>query len=212
MLTSLLPLTGADAQVLGGTPPTTPLVCVAGGVGRQVFVSGKLREALGRLLAGSELFRARYSQVVRAGVVVGITYHGLFHLGEARAATRIHRVDGRVQLALVRVKPGHDPVELIAHEFEHIVEQLEGVDYHDHLASRRGNTRVNSGQAFETDRAAAAGRSAARQVRDAERAQKKPGPQPTACSTLARGAFTQIALPPRAGSPDLHGGQLCCEP
>jgi hypothetical protein len=80
---------------------------------------------------------------------------------------------GRLHRAIVGIKPGHNPVELIAHEFEHIVEQLEGVRYQNDLASARGGTRVTAGQAVETNRAMAAGLLAARQVRESERDRKK---------------------------------------
>ena len=66
----------------------------------------------------------------------------------------------------VQLGPSADPVKLIAHEFEHILEQLDGVD----LASMA--TRVATGVHmvpgsghFETERAIAAGRQVASEVR-----------------------------------------------
>ncbi|MGH9160936.1 MAG: hypothetical protein ACRD2X_13250 [Vicinamibacteraceae bacterium] len=145
---------------------------IAVGRGR-VFADGDLNKALGRLLAGSEIFRNRYARVVRAGLIVAISYRVPVQYVRLRAVTTIVRHDGRLHRAIVRIKPGHNPVELIAHEFEHIVEQLEGVRYRDDLRSARGGTRVTAGDAFETNRAMAAGLLAVRQVRESERDRKR---------------------------------------
>ena len=75
------------------------------------------------------------------------------------AQTRIvWRPDGGIE-AGVQVGLSGDPTLLIAHEFEHILEQLDGVDL-PLMASRAGSGvhRVAGSEHFETDRAIAAGR------------------------------------------------------
>ena len=74
-----------------------------------------------------------------------------------RARTTIERVEGYVAAADVQVQGG-DPrmlVELIAHEFEHILEQLDGVDL-SRWIGRSGVRRVGSDSRsgpIETERA-----------------------------------------------------------
>lgn len=72
--------------------------------------------------------------------------------------------DGSVQ-ADVTVGPERNPVESLAHEFEHILEQLDGVDLAS-MAHRRatGVYATPGGERFETERALAAGRQVAREV------------------------------------------------
>jgi hypothetical protein len=60
--------------------------------------------------------------------------------------------------AVVEIAAPCNCAELIGHEFEHLVEQIEGIDLRA-LASRRGaGVSVNEIGAFETDRAQKAGR------------------------------------------------------
>jgi len=83
------------------------------------------------------------------------------------------KADGSVQ-ADVAIGSRGDPLELLAHEFEHILEQLDGVDLPS--MARRASTgvyavqeSVQEGERFETKRALAAGRQVAREVRDGRR-------------------------------------------
>ncbi len=55
-----------------------------------------------------------------------------------------------------------DPVELIAHEIEHVVEQLDEIDLEVHVGS--GNVWKREDGAFETRRAIEVGRRVARDV------------------------------------------------
>jgi hypothetical protein len=79
-----------------------------------------------------------------------------------RAQTMITRVGGRVRSADVQVPAGDARLvaELIAHEFEHILEQLDGVDLRRWLG-RSGVRRVGAdreGSPIETERAHEVGR------------------------------------------------------
>jgi hypothetical protein len=71
-----------------------------------------------------------------------------------RARTNIAKQADGTLLAIVQLGARQDYVELIAHEFEHIIEQLDGID----LASRArlgstGVSRAFATNAFETERA-----------------------------------------------------------
>jgi hypothetical protein len=62
---------------------------------------------------------------------------------------------------------GHDnDVELIAHELEHVIEQLDGVDLAAKISQRRSGVRAtgNRGDLFETTRAMRVGLQVAREV------------------------------------------------
>ena len=82
--------------------------------------------------------------------------------GRARARTTMTRVDGQLHSAIVDVPFGDAAlvVELVAHEFEHILEQLDGVDLNA-WAGRSGVERLgrsNRDGPFETERARQVGR------------------------------------------------------
>ena len=88
--------------------------------------------------------------------------------GDVRAETLITRKDGRVT-AIVRLLRLDDPVELIAHEIEHIIEQLDGVDLPARAAVTDSGVRVRAGvrPVFETTRATRIGHVVAAEVRQA---------------------------------------------
>ena len=68
------------------------------------------------------------------------------------------RRQGRTIDADMRVPPGRALIEMIGHEFEHVVEQIEGLDLRA-LARKRGSGVWELDvQVFETDRAQHAGR------------------------------------------------------
>jgi hypothetical protein len=77
---------------------------------------------------------------------------------DARATTRITRHEQNQLRAVVQIK-FKDVEELIAHEFEHIIEQLDGVDLAAHAArGQTGVKEVGRGPGvFETTRAKRAG-------------------------------------------------------
>lgn len=72
--------------------------------------------------------------------------------------------------ALVRVSTSADPIEMIAHEFEHILEQLDDVDL-PVMAARHGSGvhTVAGFGGFETERAISAGRCVATEVKNGGR-------------------------------------------
>ena len=86
---------------------------------------------------------------------------------DVRAMTTITReADGR-QVAHIAIAPRQDLVELVAHEFEHIVEQLDGVDLAAQAARPRTGVHAQSGTVgmFETVRATRIGLRVAGEMR-----------------------------------------------
>jgi hypothetical protein len=83
-------------------------------------------------------------------------------------------------MARMRVRDGRESLEIIAHELEHVLERIDGIN----LAldsTRSGSGTTLSGGAYETRRATAAGRRVAKEVGRAT------GREPA-------GATTQVAL------------------
>ena len=85
--------------------------------------------------------------------------------GGVRAVTRISRLPGGRLVAHVVLHPFDNYVEMIAHEFEHIIEQIDAVDLAE--KARRGHVGVhaNEGSVFETRRAWLTGRAVAGELR-----------------------------------------------
>jgi hypothetical protein len=121
--------------------------------------------AIVQMLERSPMFRRqclRLAAAPRLAVVVRML-HPL--TGGPRARTQITQVEGNRLLATVEINPLGDFMELLAHELEHIIEQLDGVD----LAAR--STVAHSGVwscmdgTFETSRAVRVGTLVATEVR-----------------------------------------------
>lgn len=88
---------------------------------------------------------------------------GLFpSTGRTRARTALTRIDGRLRTAAIEVPAGDSMtlVELVAHEFEHVLEQIDGVDLAQWVG-RSGVYRVGTSDRdgpIETERARRVGR------------------------------------------------------
>lgn len=87
-----------------------------------------------------------------------------------RARTVLERDQGVVVAAHIFLYPSPDAVELIAHEIEHVLEQLDGVDLAAHVGS--GNVWKREDGAFETRRATEAGLRVPREVSERSKANK----------------------------------------
>ncbi len=87
-------------------------------------------------------------------------------LREARAVTEVTPVNGRLT-ANVRLGSGDNDVELIAHEIEHIIEQLDGVDLraHSELPGTGVSWCCSERTRYETVRAIRAGLKVAQEFR-----------------------------------------------
>ncbi len=82
----------------------------------------------------------------------------------ARARTSFRQGEWGALAAEIEIRSAPDLTELLAHEFEHLIEQLDGVDLQ--ALARKGEARRLSDGAFETDRAIAAGLQVAGEVVD----------------------------------------------
>ena len=129
----------------------------------QLSIAPALLPLVAEMCQRAPTFRRQVMRLARQrGLEVTVTPGHFTVGGRTRARTAMTLVDGELRSARVEV-PGGDPrllVELVAHEFEHIVEQLDGVD----LAAWSGRSGVyriggfDRGGAFETERARQIGR------------------------------------------------------
>ena len=106
------------------------------------------------------------AQLLRIANAPGVTVHLeiVQHIIGARALTRmVRQIDGLT--ARVEVARLDDVVELIAHELEHVIEQIDRVDLRSAGLSNGGIYSVAAGgMLFETERAKRVGRAVAKEV------------------------------------------------
>lgn len=94
-----------------------------------LLVSALFRPLIESMLRDSQTFRR---QSLRIAAEEALTVHLSFgsppRRSDLRAVTRVTRNANGHLTAVVQIGPFEDLQELIAHEFEHIIEQLDGVD------------------------------------------------------------------------------------
>jgi hypothetical protein len=87
----------------------------------------------------------------------------------ARAMTHFSwQKDGRLE-ANIEVAPMNDDVELVAHELEHVIEQLDRIDLPAKAALPDSGVHALEGRMFETNRAIRVGLKVAQEVREPAR-------------------------------------------
>lgn len=76
--------------------------------------------------------------------------------------------EGARPVALIEIPALTDTVELIAHEIEHVIEQLDGIDLRAHARKSHSSVRAITAELtrFETERAHRVGRVVAQEVRE----------------------------------------------
>lgn len=145
--------------------PGTRHAAAAAELPSNLEASSVYRSVLESMLRRSPTFRRQCERIGgTAHLVVTLRAQGASAPGFARARTRFFRTD-RGLLASIEVMTVGDPEELIAHEIEHVIEQLDEID----LASRSvmsasGVSLVND-ESYETTRAKRVGLAVAAEVR-----------------------------------------------
>ena len=130
--------------------------------------SAVFRPALERMWQSSATFRRQCGRLSAAPQLhVNLLMEELArHPSSYRARAAMKRQSGALVSVDIHLTRFEDPIELIAHEIEHVIEQLEGVD----LGAQAGTENVwkREDGAFETRRAIEVGRRVAREVNAAE--------------------------------------------
>jgi len=123
-----------------------------------------IERPLQRIYERAPSFRVQCDRIAAAGGLrVTVRIDPLIP-SRCRAFTVVRR-SGRRILADVHLPPSSDHAEMLAHEFEHIIEQIEGLDLKK-LARLKGSGVYEVEYAvFETDRAQSAGRVVKAEVR-----------------------------------------------
>jgi hypothetical protein len=122
------------------------------------------QELVNEMLRRSPTFRAQCSRIAAASDLHVVVAKSLLVPADGAMTDIARKPDGRID-ADVQVGTLGDMTLLIAHEFEHIIEQLDGVDL-SAMAARTGtgvSVSSRSGH-FETQRAIEAGQRVAREV------------------------------------------------
>jgi hypothetical protein len=116
-------------------------------------VPSTYRSTVQQMLERSPMFRRQCLRLAAAphlAVVVRMMHP---HTGGPRARTQISRADRNRLIASVEINPLGDFTELLAHELEHIIEQLDGIDLAAKAAVANSGVRSCSDGTFETSRA-----------------------------------------------------------
>ena len=125
--------------------------------------AGLLRPALEKMRRSSPTFRRQCRRL--AGVPhlrVNLLLEDLSRRPTYRARAAMTYRDGLLVSVNIHLTTFGDPVELIAHELEHVIEQLDAIDLDTHV--RTGMAWKREDGAFETRRATEIGRRVAREV------------------------------------------------
>lgn len=130
-------------------------------------IPGAARQLLERMWSGSPTFRRQCARLAGARAALAIDFHHPRHANDAHAETTVTRRGGLRATIHLR----GDDVDVLmhlAHEMEHVLEQLDDVDLALAVAGRVHGARApRHGEVFETSRAIAIGRLVAREVETA---------------------------------------------
>jgi len=134
-----------------------------------IQVAPELRSEVEDLLRRSPTFRAQYQRIAEAGsVVVGVNIDVRLCETSYRARTTFRRYQSGVILAAVAIGPGSHRGEWIAHEFEHILEQLDGRNLPQLANNHAKDVWYSGSDVIETDRAIRAGRTVRDELRQSQ--------------------------------------------
>jgi hypothetical protein len=137
-------------------------------VPENISVDAKLRLLLETMLARSSTFRRQCQRIVNEhALAVHITRAPVRLTGSVRAISQISRQSGGGIVARVTLHPFDNNIEMIAHEFEHIIEQLDNVDLAEKARRARSGVHAieSAGVKFETRRALQVGLRVVREFR-----------------------------------------------
>ena len=133
-----------------------------------VDVPRDLERVLTRIHDRSPAFRAQCERIARADNLRVRVRIDTSIPSRCRAFTVVQRRGHEIH-ADVHLPPSAALTELVGHEFEHVIEQIEGLDLRRLARVKRSGVHEVEGGVFETDRAQAAGRVVAAEVSDHRR-------------------------------------------
>lgn len=146
-----------------------------------LIVPGMYRPVVDAMLRGSPTFRRQCMRIsAEPALTVRVTIPPMARRSDLRAETHLTRNAAGHLTATVEISPFEDLEELIAHELEHVIEQLDGIDLEAHAARSHTGVRAIGARAdrFETVRAQRAGMTVASELRPRRGAGVPAGTEP----------------------------------
>lgn len=129
-------------------------------------VPENMRPMLKRMLRSSATFRRQIAVLTaKPAVRVSVNYGGMRGDRNYHALSTVRKHEWGAMLVDTTVFVPTDLVEIMAHELEHVCEQMEGVDLPS-LSRRKGGGVYNLNGHYETVRAIRAGQNATREYQD----------------------------------------------
>jgi hypothetical protein len=140
---------------------------------RNMIVAPMFREHIRMMRAVSPTFRQQCIRIAHEPrLTIVVENEATSVPTETRAYTKITRERNGGLRAIIRIKQREQVTELIAHEIEHVIEQLDGVDLKSMAAMNASGVRqcrCAETESFETLRAVLAGEQVAREVSERSR-------------------------------------------
>jgi hypothetical protein len=168
---SLILLAPSEPTIARGTPPgavaraTRIAACDAGtpSLPGSIQLADGLERIVRSTLEYSPTFRQQCRRLAAASAIraiVRVSYHPTGN--STRALTTFRQNRSGLIAADIELRSARDLTELIAHEFEHLLERIEGIDLQ--KLSHGGEARRRTDGAFETARAIQVGQRVAGEV------------------------------------------------
>ena len=133
-----------------------------------IQLAPELKSQVDRMLQRSATFREQYRRIAEAPmVVVGVRTDVRLCETSYKARTTFRRYQSGLMVATVTVSPGAHQEEWIAHEFEHVLEQLDGQNLPQMARSHAKDVWFSGSDTIETDRAIKAGRTVRSEMQQA---------------------------------------------
>jgi hypothetical protein len=164
LLTLALPAAAAAAQEQGGELIATAVCSSGAGLPATIRLPPEIHKRIDTMLQRSPTFRQQCRRLAETPwlhvlVRMSVELDG----GSVRARSTIKRPQPRMLLAWVDLSPSSDPALWLSHEFEHLLEQIDGIDVLKLLDNPLHAWTVRGGM-FETRRAIRAGQAVAEEV------------------------------------------------
>jgi hypothetical protein len=145
--------TKSEYETVSSAAPTQPKLPL------NISTPKMLRPLLEKMFIASPTFRRQCQEIERARhVKISIRLLRQHYNKGYRAISNVKRYEGGLLKIKMELLVPNDLVELIGHEFEHVIEQIEQVDLAAQVLNDVSDTSRNHDGSFETIRAVQAGR------------------------------------------------------
>src|SRR5262245_53239683 len=165
----LVLLTFSVVDAAARSDPKKPAPTSSRATATSIQFAAELQRDVEELLQYSPTFRAQYQRIAGTPkIVVGVRVDVKLTQTLYRARTTFRRYSSGLIVADVRIGPGPHRGESIAHEFEHILEQLDGQDLKQMARNNAKDVWYSGDDVIETERAIKAGRTVRDELRQAQ--------------------------------------------